>query len=238
MFKTAVPTEKAEQTRREIFDTALLVFREKGFDASSMREIAARAGVALGAAYYYFPSKEAIIQAYYGVVQSEHERLVLATFFDPRLTLKQRLQFAIQSKLDILQHDRKLLGVIFRYSGEPDHPLSCLGPGTEPARHASMAIFSRAVENEKLPDDLRELLIIAMWALHMGVLILFLYDNSPRQRRTRRLVDGAVELAAGFLSVARSPLLKPWRRRVLALLRDADLLSDLETLEKGGNHGG
>ena len=71
MFKTSLATEKAENTRQLIFQNALELFRERGFDDTTMQEIAARAGVAKGAAYYYFPGKEAIIQAYYESIQAE-----------------------------------------------------------------------------------------------------------------------------------------------------------------------
>jgi hypothetical protein len=63
-----------------------------------------------------------------------------------------------------------------------------------------------------------------MWALHMGVLLYFLYDSSPNVRRTRKLVDGSVELAARFLKLAKFPLLRPARRGVIGLLRDAELI--------------
>jgi AcrR family transcriptional regulator len=227
MFKNAT-TQKGEQARTAIFDCALQLFREKGFDATTMRDVAAQAGVALGGAYYYFPSKEAIIQAYYEVVQEEHMRRVRLALADPKLDLKARIQIAMQSKLDIVQDDRKLLGVVFRYTGEPDHPLSCLGAGTAHIRKESIEVFSRAIGDEKLPKDLRQLLPVALWALQMGLLILYIYDNSPNQQRTRRLMDGALDLTVRLLSLTKFSVLKPIRSKVLSLLRDNDLLPDFE----------
>src|SRR5947207_13778872 len=58
-------TKKAAETERKILQAALDLFREEGFDDATMRAIAARAGVATGAAYYYFPSKDAIVLAFY-----------------------------------------------------------------------------------------------------------------------------------------------------------------------------
>jgi AcrR family transcriptional regulator len=227
MFKNA-PTEKGEQTRTAIFECALQLFREKGFDATTMRDVAAEAGVALGGAYYYFPSKEAIIQSYYEVVQAEHSRSVSAALADQKLDLRARIQFAMQSKLDIVRNDRKLLGVVFRYTGEPDHPLACLGSGTAQIRRESIEIFSRAIGDEKLPKDLRQLLPVALWALQMGLLILFIYDNSPNQQRTQRLMEGALDLTVRLLSLAKFSALKPIRSKVLNLLRDNDLLPEFE----------
>jgi AcrR family transcriptional regulator len=226
MFNTEVPTEKGEQTRRAIFDAALGLFRENGFDRTTMRDVAAHAKLALGAAYYYFPSKEAIIQAYYQAVQAEHNRLVNQALADKKLDLKGRLLLAMNSKLDILQHDRKLLGVVFRYTGEPEHPLSCLGRATERTRRESIEVFSRAIGEERLPKDLRELLPVALWALQMGALILFIYDESPGQRRTRGLMEGAVELTVRMLSLTKNPILKPVRVKVLELLKEAELIPE------------
>lgn len=226
MFKTGIPTEKGEQTRKAIFASALRLFREKGFDATTMRDIAESAKVALGAAYYYFPSKEAIIQAYYSVVQAEHNRLVDEAVASGRLNLRERLRVALEAKLDILREDRKLLGVVFRYTGEPEHPLSCLGPATEPTRRESIEVFSKAIGDERMPKDLRELLPLALWALQMGLLILFIYDNSPNQQRTRKLVDGTLDLTVRLLSVAKYPMLKPVRSKVMSLLHEAELIPD------------
>ena len=63
---------KSEKTREKILDAALARFRKEGFDGTTMRDVAKDAGVALGAAYYYFPSKDALVMAYYERIQDEH----------------------------------------------------------------------------------------------------------------------------------------------------------------------
>jgi AcrR family transcriptional regulator len=223
MVKNEPSTDKGEQTRLHIFQCALKLFRDKGFDATTMQHVASRAGVAKGAAYYYFPSKEAIIQAYYEAVQAEQER-ICAEAFAQHGDLKSRLRIAMHTKFDLAKGDRKLLGVIFRYTGEPGHPLSCLGIGTSEIRRRSVDVFRRAIADERLPKDLDLLLPVALWALQMGLLVLFLYDVSTEQSRTRKLADGALDLTMKLLMLARLPVLKPVRSRILALLRDADLL--------------
>ena len=223
MVKKDPATDKGGQTRSQIFEAALALFRERGFDATTMQEIAARALVVKSAAYYYFPSKEAIIQAYYETVQAEQERLCQEVFAQSA-DLKTRLATALHSKLDLAKYDRGLLGVVFRYTGEPEHPLSCLGKGTAEIRRRSTQVFRDAIAEERLPKDLRELLPVAFWAMQMGLLVLFLYDSSKNQQRTRRMADGALSLALKLLKLAKLPVLKPIRTRVLTLLREADLL--------------
>src|SRR6202044_2561994 len=63
--------KKSEETRTRILEAALGVFRERGFERATMRDVAAAAGVAVGAAYYYFESKDAIVMAFYERSQSE-----------------------------------------------------------------------------------------------------------------------------------------------------------------------
>jgi AcrR family transcriptional regulator len=220
------PSEKisrSETTPEHILDTAIRLFRRNGFDETTMREVASDAEVALGLAYHYFPSKEALVMAYYERTQREH-RIVSREKLTHLYTLRARLAMLLHTKLDILKNDRKLLGALFRYTGSPDHPLSFLGKATAPLRADCMDLFAEAFEPEGLPEDLRELLPLAMWALHMGVLLYFLYDSSPNLNRTRKLVDGSVVLVDGFLKLAKFPLLRPVRRGVMGLLRDAELI--------------
>lgn len=226
MFKSAAAHKHSNETRKLILSTALAIFRQRGLDSATMREISKEAGVALGAAYYYFPSKEAIVQAYYDEVQQEHHSRVSAALASGDLNLEARLRAAFHTKLDILQGDRKLLGALFRFTGEPDHPLAILGEGTHQNRQQSMAIFDLAIGPEKLPADIRALLPSALWTLHMGMLLYFIYDISALQERTRNLVDGTLKLVVQLLALAKVPVLKPFRGKLLSLLSDADLFPE------------
>lgn len=54
------------RTRRSILDTAERLFAERGFEATSLREITAAAGANLGAVNYHFGSKDGLIVAVLG----------------------------------------------------------------------------------------------------------------------------------------------------------------------------
>jgi AcrR family transcriptional regulator len=228
MVKNDPSTEKGEQTRRHIFECALKLFREKGFDATTMLDVANEAGVVKSAAYYYFHSKEAIIQGYYERVQAEQERICNEAFAETT-DLKKRIATALYSKLDLAREDRGLLGVVFRYTGEPRHPLSCLGKATGQIRRRSIGVFEQAIAQERMPKETRELLPLALWSLQMGLLVMFFYDESPGQQRTRKLAEGALGLTLKLLTLAKVPLLKPILARVLTLLRDAELVTEAGT---------
>lgn len=56
-------TSKGERTRAAILDSAYDLFLSQGYSATSMRQIAQKAGVALGGIYNHFASKDEIFQA-------------------------------------------------------------------------------------------------------------------------------------------------------------------------------
>jgi AcrR family transcriptional regulator len=229
MFKDAaaraVPQRAGStETRRQILATALALFRENGFEETTIRDIAGRAGLSLGAAYYYFKSKEAIVGAYYDYVQHEHLTRSREAFARGG-GLRDRLRAALHTKIDIMQDDRRLLRALFRYGGDPSHPLSWFGPATREQRRLSTDVFAEAIADERLPDDVKDAAPTLLWTLHMGVLLYFLYDDSSHHRRTRRLIDAAVDFVVDAKRLVTSPLLRPIRRRVLNILRDAGLLA-------------
>src|ERR1700687_1660044 len=87
-------TPRAEDTRRKIYEAAMEMFREKGFEETTMRDIAAKAGVALGGAYYYFSSKDAIVLAFYAEMQEVSNRPVLESLSAEK-KLKERIRRVI-----------------------------------------------------------------------------------------------------------------------------------------------
>jgi AcrR family transcriptional regulator len=52
---------KKLETRQGLLEAALVLFREKGYDETTVEEITARADVAKGTFFNYFPSKEALL---------------------------------------------------------------------------------------------------------------------------------------------------------------------------------
>jgi AcrR family transcriptional regulator len=223
----AIKKSVGEKTRALILEKGLEMFREAGFEAATIRDIAKSAKVATGATYYYFPSKEAIVAAYYDHVQVTHEakvrELVLGT-----TDLRERLGIVIHSKLDILKDDRKFLGALFRYMGEPGHPLSVFGKGTKSQRAYSAGLFREAIADVEITDELRQLLPWALWMMHLGAILFFIYDESAEQRRTRALVNGVLDLVTQFLKLTSAPVirtfLQPFQGKMLGILKEAGWL--------------
>ena len=63
-----VPGEKP--TREKIFDAAVDLFAERGYDRTSVRDIARAVGITESAVYRHYPSKESILEAIFTYVES------------------------------------------------------------------------------------------------------------------------------------------------------------------------
>jgi AcrR family transcriptional regulator len=212
-------TPKSEETRARILAAALRTFRQRGFEAATMRQVAAEAGVALGAAYYYFRSKDAIVMAFYEQAQNE-----MAPGLDVLLgksrTLEQRLRGIIGQKIDYFAPNRALVGALSSHI-DPDHPLSPFGPATAPIRDRDISFFKRAVDESKLrlPSSILPYLPRLLWLYQMGILLFWVYDRSPHQQRTQILFDKTLSLMLLALKLAEVPLLKPLYRPAGELLK-------------------
>jgi AcrR family transcriptional regulator len=57
----AAAAKKSDRTRGQVLDAAAKLFREQGFAATTLRQIAARAKIKAGSIYYYFSSKDDIL---------------------------------------------------------------------------------------------------------------------------------------------------------------------------------
>jgi len=222
MFNTvAERSGKGEETRHLVLETALNLFRRRGFERTTMRDIAEAAGLSLGAAYHYFRSKDALVLAYYERMQTEHENLARAAC-PPDADLRTRLSMLFRTKLDLLGGDRKLLAALFGNLGDVSHPLSVFSRKTVAIRERSISQFVAVLDEPSVPDDLRGLLGRALWLAHLGVFLFFIHDGSPKQARTRKLAATLVELVASGIPLLTHPLAAPIRGRLLDLLAEVD----------------
>lgn len=213
-------TRKSEETRARILTTALELFRERGYEDTTMRAIAAAAGVAVGNAYYYFGSKEQLIQAFYERTHEEHER-ACADLLERETTFQARLRGVMHAKLDTVAPYHRFSGVLFRSAADPSSPLHPLSKESEPVREQSTEIFRKTLDTKaRIPADLRAELPRLLWLYHMGVILFWIHDDSPAQRRSRKLVDHSVDLIAKLVALAGNPLLLPLRKSVLRLIAE------------------
>jgi AcrR family transcriptional regulator len=205
------------ETRARILNAALALFRKQGFEQTTMRQIAAESGMALGAAYYYFPSKEALVMAFYERAQEELTPL-LHDALNAR-SLERRLSALLEVKFRYFQPNRSLLGALSRHI-DPRHPLSPFSDETRLMRDKDIQHFVEALEGSsvRVPPDLKVHLPRLLWLYQMGLLLFWVYDSSQEQVRTKQLVEKSLSLVALLIKFANFPLFRPIRRRVVGLL--------------------
>jgi AcrR family transcriptional regulator len=221
MFNMSTLTDKGELTRNTILATALQLFRDKGFEATTMRDIANQAGVALGAAYYYFDSKDTIVMGFYERAQEQLTPLLDRSLGNAQI-LRERLRAIIQTKFDYFAADRNLMGALSAHI-DPRHPLSPFSKETRGIRDHDIEFFARALKDGKVrvPEDLYVYLPRVLWLYQMGLILFWVYDSSPKQERTMKLFDKSLDIVVALIKLSSLPPLRPVRKLATGLLEIA-----------------
>lgn len=217
--KKASKTQKGDQTKALIMETALEIFRERGYEETTMRAIAEKAGVSLGNAYYYFRAKEYLIQAFYQRLHDEHLAAALPAL-EKTDTLKARLLAVMRLRIDLMKPYHQFAGVLFKTAAHPESPLNPFSDESDPVREQSIELFAKVVEGAKvrIPKDLRAELPYLLWVYQMGIVLFWIHDPSPNHRRTYRLIDHTVDLLDKLIHLASNPFMRPLRKQALRLI--------------------
>jgi AcrR family transcriptional regulator len=216
---------RGEQTKSAIIDAALGLFEEVGFEATTMRAVAQRAGVSVGNAYYYFDSKDELIQGFYDQAAERHlevsvERLAGVT------DLSRRIHDHVDSWFEIMSGYHEFAASFFRTAADPTSPLSPFSTESQPARDAAIARWRSVVDGSdtEIPalvaDELPELL----WLYQMGLVMFWVHDRSADQIATKMLAARTVPLIVRIAGLVDLPELRGVVDEVLALLRDARVM--------------
>lgn len=197
---------KSEQTRQRVADVALKMFRELGFEKTTMRAIAQEAGVSVGNAYYYFASKDDLVQELYAQVQSEHAVLAAEALKDTK-DFAGRIKAVLHAGIEVMGPYHSFGSEFIATAIRPSSPANPFSEESGAAREASLAIFRSAVDGSTPapPRKLRAELPELLWLAYMGIALFWVYDKSEGQRRTRKLIDGAAPLLARGISLTRLP---------------------------------
>ena len=215
----AKTTPKAEETGLRILDAALALFRQEGFDSTTIRDIARKAGVATGAAYYYYPSKEAIVMDFYERSCAEMQPKIEAAL-EHAGSLEARLRELIRVKLVHFAPNRGVLRALLRNGADPKHPLSPFSPQTKEIRDIDIAWFRRILADcgVRIPRDLEPLLPGVLWFFQMGVIFFWVIDESPHQARTEGLLELASKSVATLIRLSTLRLMRPLGKTALQLI--------------------
>lgn len=212
---------KSEQTRTLILETALRLFQERGYDKTTMRAIAKEAGVSVGNAYYYFASKEHLVQGFYDRIAAEH-RAAVRPVLDRETDFEARLAGVLTAWLDIAAPYHEFAAQFFKNAADPESPLSPFSPESEHAREAAIDVHREVLAGSKakVAEELRDILPELMWLSQMGLVLYWVFDRSEGSGRSRRLAVRGARLTSRGVALARFRVLRPLVREVHELFTD------------------
>lgn len=221
MSATAV-SPKSAATKAKILQAALELFRRDGFENATMRDIAAAAQVATGAAYYYYSSKDAIVMDFYERSCEEMQPIIQEAVARAK-GLEAALRELIRVKLDYFAPNREVLRALVRKGADPKYSLSPFSAETKHIRDIDIEWFRRVLAGSgtRLPRDLAPRLPGALWFFQMGIIFFWITDDSPSQARTATLLPLACRTVAMLIRLSALPLLRPLRKPVVELIQIA-----------------
>ena len=197
---------EASDTRRLVLDTAIRLFEERGYAGTTMRAIATEAGLSPSNAYYWFASKDQLVQEFYDRIQRDH-RHACADVLAGGGTLTDRLRGVERAYLDCI---RPYHGFGSAFVGTALVPGGSANPFSEesaPARALAQQIYRDVVAGASPapPRRLEPVLADLLWLAHLGVTLFWTVDTTPDQQRTRDLVERSVTMLGGLVRVSRLP---------------------------------
>jgi AcrR family transcriptional regulator len=171
---------KKVETRSNIIDCAVALFKEQGFQKSTMEDIAEKADVSKGTLYNYFQDKESILIAYF-------QTTIADTGQEFRLTLKneQGIKEKLSTFLDfinqIIGNEIELAEIYFRYRTQT---LLVSDPFDNPQRSGLenylLEIMKEAQEHNELRGDLPALVLARNFQfLARGYFMTNMYSKEP-----------------------------------------------------------
>ncbi len=214
------PPKKRDATRKRLLERALKLFQKKGVEATTMRDIAKAAGMSLGAAYYYFPSKEALVFAYYEDNQADLEAVAASATG----TLRDQLGTIFHGKLETIRPQRKMLAAIVQRLVDPTDPVGAFSTQTSAVRDRAMSVLERVLASASVPAEVMPLATRALWLLQMALMLVYVNDDSPGEQRTHGLVDDALDMIVPMLPLLATPMGRALAERVTQALTRAGIV--------------
>jgi AcrR family transcriptional regulator len=208
------------RTRDAIVTAALELFRENGFERTTMRAVADRAGVSVGNAYYYFSSKDQLVQHFYDQLVTEHRELALPALRG-HTDLADRLGRTLRAWITVAEPYHAFAGRFFAVAAQPDNPLSPFSPDSGAARDAAIDLYRQVLDGvaDDVDPELARELPELLWLYHLGVVLFWVHDSSPGTARTHLLVDRTAPMVARLVRLSRLPVLRPLGRQAGDLVR-------------------
>src|SRR3989442_10024015 len=160
--------------RKRIVTAAFRLFQTKGFDATTTKAIARKAGIAEGTGFNYFRTKEDIALHFF---EQEVDQAIASVRDNPRLRkapLDAKLFALVHSQLEVLAPYEKFIGAAFIHALKPASPLGIFSHRAQELRHRYVG-FVQELLDESLPKHRHSQLAFsitdAFWIYYLGALL-------------------------------------------------------------------
>lgn len=213
---------KSEQTKQLIIDTALGMFRTQGYAKTTMRGIAKAAGISLGSAYYYFESKDDLVQELYARIQLEHRAQALAAI-DGEPNFARRLTIVLDTGITVMEPFHNFGSAFIQTAISPSSAANPFSEASTGSKQDSIDLFRQTLDgsNLSIPASLRADLPELLWLGYLALVYFWVGDRSEGQQKTRNLAAGAAPLLARAVSLAKLPIARKVVEDALQLMRKA-----------------
>jgi AcrR family transcriptional regulator len=212
-------TAQGAAARDRLYATALRLIAERGYEETTLRDIARDARVSVGLLYRYFPSKQAVIIALYDDLSAEFARQAADM---PPGRWRDRFVFGVQVSLRVLEPNRVALRALVPVLiGDPNEGI--FAASTAFSRLRVQGVFERAVTlaTDAPRSPLAEALGRLLYMAHLAVLLWWLLDKTAGQRATRALVALAHQILPSVALTLRLPAVRRFVIGADELVREA-----------------
>ncbi len=211
-------TEQGTTTRLRLYKVAIKLIASKGYDATTLRDIAREAGVSVGLLYRYFPSKRAVVLALYDELSQACAGRASSI---PPGNWRTRFLAALAISMEVLRTERETIAALVPVLvGDADEGL--FAPATAFSRQRVEDLFQYAVSGASdapSPDDGAALARV-LYVTHLAVILWWLLDKSPAQRATDRLLSLLASTLPVVSLTLRMESARAFVRALDALLRE------------------
>jgi AcrR family transcriptional regulator len=192
-------TQQGIAARKQLYKTAIKMITSRGYEATTLREIANKAGVSVGLLYRYFPSKRAVVLALYDELSEQFAHRVSRMRSG---TWHQRFMFVLRTSLRVLQPHRATIAVLIPLMVSQNEE-GLFSPTTTVSRLRVQEAFVSAVRGatDAPEGEAGSALGRLLYILHLVVLLWWVLEKSPKQRATKELV-GLLNRVAPLTSLA------------------------------------
>ncbi len=176
-------TRKGELTRQRILESALLLFGSRGYEETTMREIAAEVGSSPGLTYRYFRSKEELVLGLYQNLCAELEEY--AHELAPG-SLSERFHAMVARQLELMAPHRAALSALFGATLNSRSNAGVFSEGTvDIRRHGRKTYLEIILGAKDAPKKSQcEDLATVLYGMHLAMVLFWLIDESKQAGRS------------------------------------------------------